>query len=386
MKKILIIIFLFLFINALKANSSSEIAKIKVHQIGKVNFVPYRNIYSDTLIDIQYEGNPNVFPVFESSNRPDVAEKINLILQIKHLSQIPNKYIKQDPFFISSNNGKYGTKYFNGYKVEFLTKSIIQVNIGFEQSYCTGVMFSDEYTLHLFSLITGDQILFKDFFSESGLESIKTKTINSFHNQFDKIIEEINSEMGDSIENNSNKERLKEQLEFYKDCKFYSTSEYFLDNIFSYKKDGIYITRRRCWGNETGRSLDEFSTPSYFISFKDITSELSDFGKFILGFSNEISMGSNFENKTFKGMIDEKYPIKAIIYKIDDRSIRMCYWSDKVGKPIEFIGTNTDNEIDLRSEDDNEEIKAKIADNKIIGTWRNISTNNVWLKFELEKY
>ena len=103
------------------------------------------------------------------------------------------------------------------------------------------------------------------------------------------------------------------------------------------------------------------------------------------------------EGKLFKGKINGKFPITAIVTKIyEDSSLKMQYWYDDQKVPIELDGDFKDNrftlvEIDHHSEELDKWItKANIRadwinNKKIMGTWTNYQTKEV-LKFELERY
>jgi hypothetical protein len=415
MRKIFFVIIIALFFLGFKTEKKliSTKAIIDVVSIKKTKVKPMTYIKNDSVIFIEFEGACGAFPVVLSKNRPDVAEKINLMLQITHLSQVPGKYKGNDPFFISNNGFECGYTNFLGYSITHISENIIEITINYEQVYCTGVGFANHSYIEQYDLRTGNKILFSDLFTKNGLDSIKEEVINSFRSQFDGYLSEITKLLKKKSRDESDIKRLNDQLKLYNECKDNTIPEYFNENEFIFSKEGITITRNYCWGNDAERGIDEYSLPTFFLKYKNYTSQLSDYGKYVLGFSEKYSPVTNFENKILRGLIANKYPIKAIFEKIyNDGSTTMKYWSDKAGIPIELFGDFKNNELSLVEYEGVDEeqqgeiptqftdkrkyekgkrwlpganISAAFVDNKIEGSWTNTWTNEK-LDFYLEIY
>ncbi len=91
----------------------------------------------------------------------------------------------------------------------------------------------------------------------------------------------------------------------------------------------------------------------YYISFsyKDIAPYLSPLGQALISGSKEKILLSGPEGQIFKGTIDGKYPVTAIVSEIyNDGSMNIKYWYDKYKIPIEWSGTFVNNRFALSEE------------------------------------
>jgi hypothetical protein len=122
----------------------------------------------------------------------------------------------------------------------------------------------------------------------------------------------------------------------------------------------------------------------------------SKYGLSLLSGDAEVSKTTSPEGKFYKGKINDKYSITALLSKIyPDNSIDMKYWYNKSEMPIIWNGNLINNHFTLLEYDKYDEeqkkwiIKAKIEadliNNKIIGTWTNVETKEIF-KLELTEY
>lgn len=373
--------------------TNREIAVIDVEPLIKTAAKPIKYNKGDLGIEVEYEDESTAFPKIKSANRPDVAAKINLMLQISHLSQVPGKYKDDSPYFYSTNNGECGRKIFLSYSITTITSKILQIEINSERTYCTGVGSANETSIEYFDLTTGNKIVFDDLFNKENIGSLKAEVINSFKQQFENNVDDINEKIKLSNEK-FDKDFYKEQLALYSKCKEYTSIEDFKNFVFMISKGEIKIIRNECWGNESERSVDEYASPSFQLNINSCSSKLSEYGKFILGYSNVYLPTTNLENKILKGMIADKYPISAVIKQIySDGSLSMYYWYDKVGVPIELHGKLINGLLTLVENDYHSEtehrwipkanISAQVNNTKIEGFWVNYKTKEK-LKFTLD--
>jgi hypothetical protein len=372
---------------------SKEIADIDVEPLSKTSAKPIKYIKTKTGIEVEFEDESNAFPIIISVNRPDVAEKINLMLQVSYLSQVPGIYKDNDPYFYSDNNGECGQNVFLGYSIITVTNKIIEAELNSEKTYCTGIGSANENMIEYFDLVTGNKIVFDDLFNKDHLTNLKAEAINSFKQQFDNYEKDIKYKLKTSSEEND-QEIYQGQLELYSQCKKYTSIESFNNYEFLLSKGEIKIVRNNCWSNEFERGIDEYASPSFIFKLSDYTSTLSEYGKYIMGYSEVYSPTRILESKILKGLIADKYPITAVIKRVyNDGSLDMYYWYNKVGIPIELHGKLINGVLTLVENDYHNEtehrwipkanISAKVTNTKIEGFWENYKTKEK-LKFKLD--
>lgn len=363
---------------------NKEVAVIDVEPLTKTSVKPIKYIKTKTGIEVEFEDESNAFPKIISVNRPDVAEKINLMLQISYLSQVPGKYKDNDPYYYTDNNDECGRTVFLGYSIITVTNKILKVELNGERTNCTGVGFANENKLEYFDLITGNKIVFDDLFVKDHLATLKAEVINSFKQQFDNYERNIKDKLKTSSEKND-QEIYQGQLELYSQCKKYTSVESFSNYVFKVSKGEIKIVRNEWWSNEFERGVDEYASPSFIFILSDYASKLSEYGKYVMGYSEVYSPTRILESKILRGMIADKYPITAVIKRINrDGSLDMYYWYNKVGIPIELHGKLINGVVTLIENDYHNEtehrwipkanISAKVTNTKIEGSWENYKT------------
>jgi hypothetical protein len=372
-----------------------ESAIIDVVPLKECSEKPVKYVKNDSLFVLKYEEGKGAFPVIKSKNRPEVAEKINLMLQYTYLQQIPGHYENDDPFSISNNDYKCGQTTFLGYEVSCFSENILKVDINIEQNYCTGVGFDNQTQTQHYDLLTGDKIDVEDLFSKDGLASIKLEVLNLLKSKLQQHLSKIKKKI---IEKKyakfENSKRLNDQLALYVDCKANMSLQAFSDNInFIFLKDGIKFTRRHCWENESGRSMDEYETPSCFIKYKEHILKMSAYGKYISGYSKTPSLSTNINGKILKGTIDGKHSIQGIFNGGNsDGSLSMSYWYDSLKIPISLDGSLKNDTLKLVENDFYSEVehrwipkadlRLKVGNQNIEGFWINYKTKQK-LKFTL---
>ncbi len=389
---VILLFSMFYFADA-QQSVNKEIATIDVEPLTKTSVKPIKYIKTKAGIEVEFEDESNAFPKIISVNRPDVAEKINLMLQISYLSQVPGKYKDNDPYYYSDNNGECGRTVFLGYSIITVANKILKVELNSERTNCTGVGSANENKLDYFDLTTGNKIVFDDLFNKDHLAALKAGVINSFKQQLDNYEKDIKDKLKTSSEEND-QEIFHGQLELYSQCKKYTSIGNFNNYVFKVLDGEIKIARNECWSNEFERGIDEYASPTFILKLSDYTSKLSAYGKYILGYSEVYAPPQILESKILRGLIADKYPITAVIKRINsDGSLDMYYWYNKVGIPIELHGKLINGVLTLVENDYHSEtekrwipkanISAKVTNTKIEGFWENYKTKEK-LKFTIE--
>jgi hypothetical protein len=129
-KLLLSAVIFFLFSIEIEAKNS-EAAIIDAIPLKEEGSIPLTNIKTDNLIELSYSSAYSIFPKLSSKNRPDVADKINVILQQKYLLQLPDHYKDNNAFYYTNTENITCKKLFNAYKIQFLKNNIVQVTINY---------------------------------------------------------------------------------------------------------------------------------------------------------------------------------------------------------------------------------------------------------------
>lgn len=339
--------------------------------------------------DLKPNFNKNKFPNIQFPKNLKVQNKINTFLQLEHLEHLPNVY-KVNPYEklrIDENNDMYSVTFYD-WKVNKTPKNILSLVINGESMGA----YSEEYiTYNNFDLRNGNKIFANSLFTNEGKTKITdflNQCVNHEINIFLKGIKEIVPGENETKEDEEFKEMITEQISMFKECLNYSNT-YTLENYdFTFQKDSIIFYRGRC-SNHAMRALDDLDTFKISISYKELEKYLSPYGKSLCFDNSKIIETSMIEGKMYKGKINDKYPITAIIQNINsDNSTSIIYWYDRYNLPITCYGKFIHNQLFLNEENETGEnivIEANYVKNKIIGNWEN-KTNNKTFKLELIEY
>ena len=155
-------------------------------------------------------------------------------------------------------------------------------------------------------------------------------------------------------------------------------------------KKGLTIINEGC-ANSYKQAIDDLGGFSVSFSYEEIEKYLSPYGKSLLSKGKgDVIPNPNPESKIFKGKIDSKYPITAIISVSREMGkFYIYYWYDKEKIQDTWYGEYNNNHLTLREKDKNGNLAANIdaewVNNKIIGTWTKAGTQKA-LTLELEEY
>jgi hypothetical protein len=232
-----------------------------------------------------------------------------------------------------------------------------------------------------------------DLFTEEGSDKLVQILNQNVKKEIEDYLIEIQKPADTQKLKDEDGEALDDEVGMYEEC-LGNVMGYSLEYYsFFFNNDSVTFERERC-SNHAMRALDDLDKFDITISFKDLKEYLSPYGESLLNNDMDNLQTSSPEGKMYKGSIDGKYPIHALISRIEgDGSFSMLYWYDKTRIPIEWTGSfneATFSMLEYEEHDDNRaetaEINAKwIDNNKIIGTWTNSKTRQA-LKLELELY
>ncbi len=329
----------------------------------------------------------NIFPEVYFAKKPKIAEKLNIFLQLEYLSHLPEKFT-ENPFekaTYSSNHSGITSLY--DWKTNRNLGNILSLTISGESTGAYSESFDDYEN---FDLRNGNKISMQDIFIKSNTNEL-VKNLNLIvRKKITNFLKGIKPSKNKKI-SKVDEETFSDQVLLYESC-LEGVSEYNLEYYkFYFTKTGITFVRERC-SNHAMRGIDELYSFYISLSYNQIDKYLTIYGHNLINNKLESANTNSPEGKIFKGKINAKYPITAIIRQINkDGSLSINYWYDKVKEPIEWSGNFTKNHFSLSEMQSENNITTAIIEadfidsKKIIGTWTNQTTKEV-LKLELEEY
>lgn len=340
------------------------------------------------LINLKPVIQENVFPEVVYKSNAIIEEKINTFLQIKHLEIVPKKYISNPFEKVTRTDFSSGDVRFYDYKKNITVDNILSLTI---EGEATGAYSEGFETYENFDLRNGNLLVLNDIFTKNGLTQINKILTVKINQEIKNYIKKLKTEKPDKKED---ADFADEQILLYETCLFENTDVNIDYYRFYFEKNQMVFVKGRC-SNHAMRALDDLDSFYVNLSFKSIEKHLTNYGKSLL-FNLPIVNTNKPQGKIYKGFINNKYPITAIITEIStDKSVYMKYWYDKVKEPLEWSGTYINNTFMLREEEEHSEdaaawgtkaeIEAVFTNNKISGTWTNLKTKEI-LKLELEEF
>lgn len=336
----------------------------------------------------------NKFPHVISKTNPQIAEKINIFLQLENLNQLPGVY-KIHPFekVASDPNNCCSYVEFYEWKQYKTPNNILSLQLAGEANGAYPEGFENYYN---FDLQTGNPILLTDIFSANGLAKIDDVVNRRIRIEINGYLKKLRKELKLSKLKKEEKDDLLEKESMYQTCVESVGKGDLKDYEYYFSNNSITFIRGRCSPHAL-RAIDDLWEFENKFSYKEIESYLSNYGKSLMKGQKSSYISSTPEAKLFKGKINGKFPITAIITKIyEDSSLNMQYWYDNNKIPIELNGDFKNNHFTLVENDHHSEEEAKwipkaniqadwLNNHKIIGTWTNYQTKEVF-KIELETY
>jgi len=332
------------------------------------------------------------FPEIIYEGNPKVAAKINTFLQLENLEHLPGMFKKHpfekvayDPENCCSSVAFYAWEKFK------TPKNILSFSM---EGVATGA-YPEEFKIYKnFDIQTGNPIPMKEIFTSKGLLAV-----NKILNQKVKItiteyISQTKKDAKSETLNDEEKQYFSEQLSMYEECLEgieNNTMDYY---SFCFSGDSIIFSRGRC-SNHALRALDDLDVFLNAFRLSEVKKHLSAYGISLMEGRDSQFKSKALDWKMYKGKINSKYPITAVISEIyDDGILNMKYWYDKVKTPIDLQGYLRDGNFEMTELQYQESsqttlpmalLRGKYSDGKLIGTWTNAETDEV-LKFELEVY
>jgi hypothetical protein len=322
------------------------------------------------------------FPVVHFAKNKTIEEKINTFLQLESLEHLPGVY-KKSPFenVRPADGSISGTTSFYGWNRNKTIPEIL--SLALEGEYVGA--YPEGFTIYFnFDTGTGNKISLKDLFTENGQGAIVRMLNENVSKTIKDHLDSLKNKPLSPPANDEDVEMRNDAIAMYEDC-LETTMDYKLtDYSFLFDKNNIVFERGRC-SNHAMRPLDELDRFSIPMSFTKVKKHLTPYGENLLNSSGKAMSTISPEGKLYKGFINGKYAIGAIISSInEDGSLTMQYWYDKSKTPIEWNGTYSNQHFSMK-EGDAAQIEADWKDNKIIGTWTDLKKKQP-LKLELIAY
>lgn len=337
--------------------------------------------------DLKPSKEESIFPEVKCATKPRIEEKINLFLQLEYLSHLPGKFVKNPFENATYSSNRSGITSLFDWKVNKKVGNILILTISGESTGAYSEGFEDYEN---FDLRNGNRVSMKDIFIKAGAKEL-VKSLNLVvRKRITNFLKGIKPTKKKKI-SKVDEETFADQVLLYESC-LEGVLDYNLEYYkFYFTKTGVTFVRDRC-SNHAMRAIDDLDRYFVDLSYKQIEKYLTIYGRNLIQNKSENSNTNSPEGKIFKGKINDKYPITALIRQInEDGSFSMNYWYEKVKEPIEWTGSFTKNhfslsEVETENNTTNAIIEADFIENKkIIGTWTNEKTKEI-LKLELEEY
>lgn len=332
------------------------------------------------------------FPEILYKGNPKVAEKINTFLQLEQLEHLPGIY-KKHPFEKVAYDGENccSSVAFYAWEKYKTPKNIVSFTM---EGVATGA-YPEEFKIYKnFDLQTGNPILIKEIFTPKGLLAVNKMLNQKVKKEITDYLFQAEKDSKSATLNDEEKQYFSEQLSMYEECLEgieNNTMDYY---SFYFSGDSIIFSRGRC-SNHARRALDDLDVFLNGFHLSEIKKHLSAYGISLIEGKDFQFKSKALDWKMYKGKINSKYPITALISEIYDRGmLNMKYWYDRVKTPIDLQGYVRDGNFEMTELQYQEssqtllpmaQLQGKYSDGKLIGTWTNAETNEV-LKFELEVY
>ncbi|NOQ72693.1 MAG: hypothetical protein GQ574_11855 [Crocinitomix sp.] len=330
--------------------------------------------------DLKPAYNENVFPTISYSINSQIEAKLNTLLQLENLEHLPNCF-KINPFekVAYDQERDYGSVHFYGYEKTITPDNILGLMLRGEATGAYSETFEIYYN---FDLRTGNKINLNEFLTKNGINALTNKLNQEVRNTIEAFVASVKENPSDD------EDFVNEQLDLYTTClegvELNSIAYY----TYYFEKDSITFVRGRC-SNHAMRAIDDLGSFKIKFSYNDIAEYSSKYAKGLLNGETKIYQLESPEGKFYKGKIDNKYPITVLISQVHtDNSLHIQYWYDKYKTPIEWNGNFLNNHFSLIEYDAYDEekqkwvkkaaIEADLIANKIIGTWTNLETNQIF--------
>lgn len=335
------------------------------------------------IIDLKPKSENFVFPLISYPEKPLVQNKINTFLQVNELEFIPGT--GKNPFHLASTatNSYSNYVYFYNWKKLETPKNIFSLKIEGEASGA----YSENFTEYRnFDIRTGNVINIKDLFIPEAVDSV-----NFMVNEI--ITREISTYLS-KLRSSGSSEDMNEQIKMYEECLEFTDGATLEYAKFYFGKDKLIVVKERC-SNHAMRALDDLGEFEVGLPFAKLSRYWSPYAKNLLSETAKTVRQNSVQNRLYKGIIDQKYPVTVLIKNVyDDGSFSAVYWYDKAKKLIEWSGRMKNTHISMVENDYHSEelkkwipraiIKANINEDKITGTWQDYKTKK-FLKLELKE-
>ncbi len=272
---------------------------------------------------------PNYFPIIRSSENPDAAECINIVLHHYMLEKVYKEDDENRFENVFPPEGEYDGASEFSYDVSANNDRYFSVSV---TCAYTGA-YTEYYTQYFnFDAKTGQPIQLSDMFGVSAMYDLSEWVTSSIYAQISEFMYTIDTEDPDGYG--------QEQYEMYLDCSGWYEEVHELSNNEYYMTDSsITFVIGRC-SNHAMRALDDLGEFYEEYSLVELQSMMSDDGiALMFGETLHYNHVAVPNGKVLKGMIGGKYPITMIVKHSYGDSYYGVYWYDKVKQPIQLSGT-----------------------------------------------
>ncbi|HEX3006361.1 MAG TPA: hypothetical protein VHO90_01965 [Bacteroidales bacterium] len=298
-------------------------------------------------------------PLIKSSKHPEVAERINQIIQMTTVYRSYN--IMHDKIFsgMINDDGFTGTTSLS-YNVLTNNDAILSIAFGDE----TLAAYPDYHTYYLnFNSATGDLIDLNELLNKAGIEHLNSKAAETFNSAIKANFEtDFRDKKNDSA-------YLSEMI----DITFALTECNATHTLwkFGITPDALIVEKDRCFPHAT--QAEDIGWSCEIKIDELFSSDFTAYGSRLLK-KRMANASWHYDLKeelmTIHGKIDNKFPFNMYLRLYSDNSIGGDYWYTKFGNIINLKGTRISNDKIVLTEDSGARFDFSITpDGNIQGSW-----------------
>ncbi|HTO17280.1 MAG TPA: hypothetical protein VLZ83_16060 [Edaphocola sp.] len=311
-------------------------------------------------------------PLIKSENNPEIASKINQVIQMSLVYNLYDIVGKEKLFDKMINEDGYSGTTSLDYNILLNSASVLSIEFNDE----TLTAYPDYHTSYLnFNSTTGDIIDLNELLSNDGISHLNDLA-SGIYNQ--KVKSLYNESIYDYSTDESQKKDFVESIFDLTKCN--ATNKIWKFGITS---NTLIVEKDRCFPH----AMQAFDIGwNCQIKIDDLyKSDFSTYGHNLLKemvSDNSMHYIDKVNNMTLHGKIDNKYPFCMYLRLNSDNSIGGLYWYSKKGVLIDFSGTKTsNNKIELTEKGG--KFKLDLQENgSISGDWINSGGKLFSIKFE----
>lgn len=309
-------------------------------------------------------------PLIKSDSHPEIADKINQVIQMKTIRTLYNIVGENKLFDKMRTEDFYCTALY--YDILLNSEAILSIRFNDE----TFSIYPDYHTYYFnFNSTTGDIIDISELFTKQGIDHLNDLASTHFNQNIKDVYDET---IKDTSLDNATKKEIIESIFKLTECN--ATHKIWKFGITS---DALIVEKDRCFPHAM-QALDIGWATT--IQIKDFwRGDFKVYGKKLLEekiADHSLHYNEKEEEMVLHGKIDGKYSFCMSLRINDDNSIYGSYWYKKNGNLIDLKGKNIPNNKIVITEDNGKFDLTLNENGSISGNWINNRGKAFPIKFE----